>query len=151
MTGTTAQPAVTAEAARAAWSRFAAAWEDGDLAAIDELFAADLTYHVPPFPDLDRAGLRDFVAAFRAGFPEFGVDVHEDVVSGTTTVHRWSCRGVFSGRTPLLPVEPTGNTTTAVGALLFHWTDGTITEAWHFGDWMGWLTQAGVLPPLEAG
>jgi hypothetical protein len=30
------------------------------------------------------------------------------------------------------------------------WHERRIVELWHVGDWMGWLTGAGVLPPLGA-
>lgn len=145
----TSTQTVTEALAHSRMMRFVAMWEDGDMDAVDEVFSADVTYHAPPFPDMTRAELRDFVTAFREGFHGFRVEPREDVVSASTSVHRWSCEGTFAGRTSMLPAEPTGQRTTATGALVFHWTDGQVSEAWHFGDWLGWLTQAGVIPPLE--
>lgn len=139
---------VTTEVARRAWDRFGAAWESGDMSGIDEYFADDSVYHVPPFPDLDKQGLKDYVAAFRQGFHDIHVPLEEDMVDGSRSLHRWRADAVFAGSTPLLPAQPTGQGTTASGTLLFHWQDGQIVEAWHAGDWLGWLTRAGVLPPL---
>lgn len=147
MTQTSIGP-LTTEAARHAWQRFAAAWEDGDVSGIDALFADDSTYHVPPFPDLDKQGLKDFVAVFRQGFHDVHVPQEEVMVDDARSLHRWSADAVFAGTTPMLPVAPTGLSTNATGTLLFHWQDGKIVEAWHAGDWLGWLTQAGVLPAL---
>ncbi|RFU21180.1 ester cyclase [Geodermatophilus marinus] len=148
MTGTTSA-AITKDRARQAMTRFVAAWEQGDLAAVDELFAEDVVYHAPPFPDMGRAELREFIAAFRTGFSGMHVQVQEDLVDGTTSVHRWTVEAVLSGTTDLLPgVEPTGNATTAQGNHVLHWSGDRVSEAWHFGDWLGWLTKAGALPPM---
>jgi ketosteroid isomerase-like protein len=139
---------LTGELSRRAWDRFGAAWERGDMSGIDEVFSADLIYHVAPFPDLDRQGLKDFVGAFRQGFHDFGLHLDEELTDEARSLHRWHCEGVFGGATPLLPVEPTGRRTAASGTLLLHWRQGEVVEAWHSGDWLGWLTGAGVLPPL---
>lgn len=139
---------LTAEASRRAWERFGAAWEAGDLSGIEELFHDQAVYHVPPFPDLDKEGLKDFVTAFRQGFHDFRVHLDEDLLDGDRSLHRWHCEGVFAEATPLLPAQPTGLGTTASGTVLLHWQDGQVVEAWHAGDWLGWLTRAGVLPPL---
>ncbi len=148
MTQTTG-PAVSRDRASEAMTRFVATWEQGDVSAVDDLFTADLVHHGPPFPDMGRAELREFITAFRAGFTGIHVQVHEHVVDGTTSVHRWTAEADFTGTTPLLPgVEPTGNHATADGAHVLHWTGDRVSEAWHIGDWMGWLTKAGVLPPM---
>ncbi len=150
MTQTTSS-AVSKDRAREASTRLMAAWEQGELSAVDEVFTEDLVYHGPPFPDMGRDGLRDFITAFRAGFTDAHVQVHEHVVDGTTSVHRWTAEAVHSGTTPLLPgVEPSGEHLSAEGVHVLHWTGDRVSEAWHIGDWFGWLTQAGVLPPLPA-
>ncbi|MGY1709175.1 ester cyclase [Geodermatophilus sp. SYSU D00758] len=148
MTGTTSA-AITKDRAHEAMTRFVAAWEQGDLSAVDEVFAEDVVYHAPPFPDMGRGELREFIAAFRAGFSEMHVQVQEDLVDGSTSVHRWTVGAVLSGATQLLPgVEPTGKATSAEGAHVLHWSGDRVSEAWHLGDWLGWLTKAGVLPPM---
>jgi ketosteroid isomerase-like protein len=148
MTETTSST-VSKERAREAMTRFVAGWEQGDVSALDEFLTEDLVHHAPPFPDMGRAELREFMTGFRTGFSEIQVRVHEDVVDGTTSVHRWTAEAVFSGTTQLLPgVDPTGNRTSAEGAHVLHWSGDKVSEVWHFGDWLGWLTKAGVLPPM---
>ena len=102
MTRTT-NSTVPEDRAREAMIRFMAAWEQGDVSAVDEVFAEDVVYHGPPFPDMSRAGLREFITGFRTGFSEIHVRVHEHVVDGTTSVHRWTAEAVLSGTTQLLP------------------------------------------------
>jgi hypothetical protein len=40
--------------------------------------------------------------------------------------------------------------TRGTSVLLAHWRDGRISKLWHFGNWLGWLTGAGVGSPLNA-
>ncbi len=146
---TQTSPAPTRDMARLHFDRIRAGWERGDASGVDEVYSDAVVYHMPPFPDLDRSGLRDFMAAFHQAFPDFVVEEDQLVVDGDTTVQRWHCTATYSGQNSLLPVPPTGRSTRASGVLMARWRDGRIVELWHFGDWMGWLTGAGVLPPLD--
>jgi predicted ester cyclase len=97
---------------------------------------------------MDREALKGFIAGFHQGFPDFALTVHEHIVDGDASAHRWSCQATYSGETPLLPVPPTGHATEATGAHVVHWQDGRPVEIWHSGDWLGWLQGAGVVPAL---
>lgn len=90
---------------------------------------------------------KQFTAAFHLAFPDFQVTYEEEIIQGTTSCHRWTCSATFSGSSPLLPVPPNGKLLTAQGCHVVHWEAGKVVEAWHFGDWLGWLQQAGLLPP----
>ncbi len=130
------------------FTRFGETWVTGKVDVVDELMPADVAYHLPPFPDMDREALKGFIVAFHQGFPDFTLNVEEHIVDGDSSAHRCSCRGTFSGETSLLPVPPTGNATQASGTHIAHWRDGRPVEIWHNGDWLGWLQGAGVLPAL---
>ncbi len=123
-------------------------WENGRVEAVDDLLPPDAVYHLAGFPDMDRDGLKQFMAGFHQSFPEFSVTVEEDLVDGDRSAHRWSCTGTFSGQGGIIPAEPTGQQTRATGTHVIHWRDGRPVEIWHFGDWLGWLQGAGVLPAL---
>ena len=47
---------------------------------VDELFAPDYVAHLPGVPPLDRAGHRDFIAAFQVAFPD-GRSTTEDLLA----------------------------------------------------------------------
>ncbi|MCE3551734.1 ester cyclase [Pseudonocardia sp. RS11V-5] len=130
------------------FSRFGDVWRTGKVDVLDELLPADVAYHMPPFEDMDRAGLKQVVTAFRQAFPDFALTVHEESHDGDTTAARWSCTATFTGASPLLPLAPTGLATAASGGHFIHWHDGVPIEVWHFGDWLGWLQRCGVMPPL---
>ena len=123
-------------------------WETGRVDEVDDLLPEDVTYHLAGFPDMDRAGLKQFMAGFHRSFPDFSVTVEEDLVDGERSAHRWHCSATFSGEGGLLPGQPTGQRTQATGTHVFHIRDGRPAEIWHFGDWLGWLQGAGVIRPL---
>jgi hypothetical protein len=147
---TQTSPGALRELALTYFDRVRAVWERGDTSGLDEVYSDDLVYHIPPFPDLDKGGLRNFVTGFHQAFPDFSVEQDQMVVDGTTTVQRWHCTGTYNGQSPLLPGPPTGRSTQATGVLMAQWHERRIVELWHVGDWVGWLTGAGVLPPLGA-
>ena len=130
---------------------FVKAWTEANLAAVDEVMAPNVIYHIPPFPDLSDAGsVKQFIASFNQAFPDdFHISFDEDLVAGNTTVHRWTGSGTFKGESPLLPVPPTGNHTKAFGVHLCRWDGDKCVDVWHFGDWLSWLTGAGVIAPLD--
>jgi predicted ester cyclase len=124
-------------------------WMTGDFTGVDDLMAPDVRYHMPPFPDLDRDGYRHFIEGFRTAFTEFSVTVDQTIVEGNRSAHLWHCEAVLSGESPVLPgVHATGRRTAATGTHVCIWEDGRVVEAWHHGDWLTWLTMAGVLPPM---
>lgn len=130
------------------FEQFGEVWETGRVEEVDDLLPEDVSYHLAGFPDMDRAGLKEFMAAFHRSFPDFSLTVEEVLVDGDRSAHRWSCRATFTGGGGLLPVPPTGNATEATGSHVVHWRDERPTEIWHFGDWLGWLQRAGVMPTL---
>jgi predicted ester cyclase len=147
---TQTQPAVTEDALRAGWEKGErAAWEGGDSSGFDDVYSDDLLYHLPPFPDLAKPGLRDATVEFHKAWPDFRFRLEDQFVAGSKTIYRWQCFGHYTGESAMFAVPPTGNETVASGAMIFQWTDGKVTEVWHFGDWLGWLIQAGVEPPLR--
>jgi ketosteroid isomerase-like protein len=82
----------------ARFHRVIEAWTKQNLAAIDEVMAPDVVYHMPPFPDFSGTEpLRRFIANFRRAFPDdFQVTIEEELAAGDTTVHRWSVGGTYS-------------------------------------------------------
>jgi predicted ester cyclase len=123
-------------------------WVTGRVDEVDDLLPADIAYHLAGFPDMDRAGLKQFMAGFHQTFPDFAITIDEDLVDGDRSAHRWTCTGTFSGAGGLLPGDPTGKSTRATGTHVMHCRDGQPVEIWHFGDWLGWLQGAGVIPAM---
>lgn len=130
------------------WQQLGKVWETGQVEVMDDIFAPNVNYHLPPFPDMNLESLKGFIAGFCKSFPDFQLTTEEEIIQGNVSIHRWSCRASYTGESSILPAAPTGKSTTASGCHIFHWQDGKPVEVWHFGDWLGWLQGAGVIPPL---
>jgi steroid delta-isomerase-like uncharacterized protein len=125
------------------------AWNSGDLSKLDQVFSEDVIYHVPPFGDyIGFAAYIQFVQATRGMYPDIHVDNDEMFIQGDAGLLRWTCSATFSGPSNAIPIPPTGKFGKCPGMHVLHWKDGKIVEAWHMGDWLGLLTQQGVVPQM---
>ena len=125
------------------------ALNQGHLDALDELYAADLLYHRPPLADLEGLdAFRGFVADLGRSFSDLRLTIVKIVFEGDTHAGRWTLRGTHSGRSPIMPVPPTGRRVTITGCVVAHWAGGRIDEEWNHLDWLGLFQQLGVVPPM---
>lgn len=130
------------------WTTFVTPWTGGDPDVIDALADPALVWHVPPFADLDLAGLKEFAAGFALAFPDFEITVDDVVTAEDRIVHLWHCSATFAGASPLLPMPPTGRRTHGSGTIVAALDGDRVVEVWHHGDWLGWLEGAGVIAGL---
>jgi predicted ester cyclase len=125
-------------------------WATGKVDTLDDLLPPDVTYHVPPFGDMDREGLKQFVAGFHQAIPDFSIEIDQELVDGDMSAARWTCEGTLTGESPLIPVPPTGKAFRALtGGHFARWDNGRPVEVWHNGDWLGWLQECDALPPFR--
>jgi ketosteroid isomerase-like protein len=93
------------------FSRFFDVWCTGKIEIFDDLLPVDVSYHLPPFGDMDRESLKQFVAGVRQAFPDFAVTVDQERSEGDTNAARWRC----TGTSPRWPVAPTGKNVSTSG------------------------------------
>ncbi len=125
------------------------AWFKGNLDAFDEVYAPDYVWHRPPFPDLvGLEGLKESVSGMRTAYSELQAVYHEMVGEGDTIAYRWTITGKHTGLSPTLPIPPTGKEVTLVGCTVVHIAGGKIVEEFEHSDYLGFLQQLGVVPPL---
>ncbi len=118
---------------------------DGNMAALEELVAADLVNHSPP-PGVpaDREGLRAFVLGQRAAFPDFQMTVEDLIAEADKVVLRFTARGTHQGTFAGIP--PTGKQVSISGINIYRVAGGKIVEAWAERDTFGMLRQLGAIP-----
>ena len=125
------------------------AWHKRDLDAAFEVYAEDVICHSPPFPPVTgREANQQSDAGILAAFSETRSTIQDLVVEGDLAVSRWTWEGVHTGMTPALGLAPTGNRVVKEGSTVYRFQGGKIVEQWEYGDWLGLLTQLGVIPPL---
>ncbi|HSM16964.1 MAG TPA: ester cyclase [Gemmatimonadales bacterium] len=122
-----------------------AVWSDGDLSAIDEIWAADFLGHPPVGPDLrGRHALQERVRAHRSTFPDWKEDVQEVVAEGDRVAARWISTGTDVGGFQGNP--PTGRSV-RIGELGFYRIeDGRIVEQWVLADVLSLREQLELVP-----
>jgi steroid delta-isomerase-like uncharacterized protein len=125
------------------------AWLKGNLDALDEVYAPDYVWHRPPFPDLvGLDGVKASMTDMRSAYSELRISDVEMVGEGDTIAYRYTWQGKHTGQSPSLPIPPTGKEVILVGCIVVHVVDGKIVEEFEYSDYLGFLQQLGVVPPL---
>ena len=141
------------EANKALVRRFIeAVWNEGALAAVDELVMPDFVNHsAPPGTPADRVGLMQTVATTRTTFPDFHVTVEELVAEGDLVVAHFTARGThqLAWEHPIIGrIASTGRPVQWRGVRLFRLTDGQVAATCVYTDMLALLQQLGALPGL---
>lgn len=104
-------------------------WGRGDLAAADEVLAADLIDHYPqPGLGPGREGHKRVVVAFRSAFPDLRVTVEDLVAESDKVALRWKAEGTHRGGA--LGIAPTGRRVTLRGIEILRVEGSKIIERW---------------------
>jgi steroid delta-isomerase-like uncharacterized protein len=125
-------------------------WNEGKVAVIDELYAADAVLHDPFVSKQFRGpeGIKRYTATFRSAFPDVHFTLAAMIGEEDLVVARWIARGTFTG--PLLGIKPTGTSGMVTGVTIARLIGGKVVESWEQRDDLGMLRQAGVVPDPAA-
>ena len=123
-------------------------WNKGNLAALDELMAADLVGHgMPPGIAPGRDGFKQLISGHRKAFPDLQVKIEDMLAEGDKVANRWTWSGTHNGE--YLGIAPTGKKVTMTGISIHRFEDGKIAEQWHEVNMLGLMQQFGIVkaPP----
>jgi len=121
------------------------AFNQGNLAVIDELVSADYVDHdLPPGFPPGREGFKQMVAMYRAAFPDVQMTIDDVVAEGDKVVMRWTAKGTHQGE--LMGIPPTNKQVTVTGVDINRLAGGKLAEHWGHFDQMGMMQQLGVIP-----
>jgi len=117
----------------------------GDLAVIDELMAADFSFHIPTLPDPVRGpeGMKQFVTGLRTAFPDAKLAPEYVIADEFQAAVRYQMTGTQNGE--FLGAPASGNYVKDAGTDLFHFSDGKIVSVHVAEDAIGLLQQMGVI------
>lgn len=125
---------------------FDQAFNQGDLAVVDELVAVDSITHIPGWGmPANRLGIKQMIITLRAAFPDLFCTVEEEIEQADKSAVVWTLRGKQKGS--FLGNVPTGRWVEVQGFIFARIVDGRIVEAWIMIDQMGLLQQLGIVPP----
>lgn len=125
------------------------AWLEGNLDALDEVYAEDYVWHRPPFHDVSGlASVKESIGSMREAYSDLQFSYDEMVAEGDSIAYRYTMRGRHTGQSTTLSIPPTGKEVMLTGAVVVHIVDGKIVEEFESSDYLGFLQQLGVVPPL---
>jgi predicted ester cyclase len=119
-------------------------WNKGNMAAADELLAANATIVLPGRGHVSLNDFKAFAASLRGAFPDWYATTDELVAEGTRVAERWTGRGSHQGE--FQGIAPTGRRVTVPGAVFYRFASGKITEFRGQFDGVALLQQLGAIP-----
>jgi predicted ester cyclase len=119
----------------------------GNMAAVDELVAANFVDHNAPDPGLPPGpeGIKQTFTMFHNAFPDFHVTVEDMLAEGDKVVARLTITGTHKG--DLIGIAPTGKQVTLGVIDIARIAGGKMVERWGQEDMLGMMQQLGVVPP----
>ncbi len=120
-------------------------WNQGNLAVVDELFAANYVLHgANGSRPLGPEQIKRILVRSRIAFPDLRLAIEDMIAAGDKVVTRWTARGTHRGE--FRGILPTGRSVTWTGITIERIVDGKIVEAWDNWDELGLLRQLGTIP-----
>jgi predicted ester cyclase len=122
------------------------AFNQGNLAILDELVSVDAPAHIPGWGiPPNRLGLKQMIANLRTAFPDLYCTVDDEIEVDSKSAALWTMRGSHQGS--FLGSSPTGRRVEVQGFIFARTNDQQISEGWLLIDQMSMLRQIGVVPP----
>ena len=129
--------------------RFYEEIDKGNIGILDELVAEDyMDHNPPPFPNsgTGRERLKQDFRTFQTATPGYH-RIEDQIAEGDKVVTRLTSYGRHEGDLPGAP--RTGNEMKMTSITIHRIRDGKLVEKWSEKDMLGFLTQTGVISPLE--
>ena len=124
---------------------FEEVWNQGRVAAIDEMLAQHAVIHGLGEDMHGPAGFKPFHSSYRSAFPDV-IQVHDVVAEGGMVAARWSGTGTHQGDG--LGFAATGKVVWFNGMTFVRVEEGKVVEGWNVFDQMGMLQQLGAVSLL---
>jgi predicted ester cyclase len=120
----------------------------GNLDALDEVYAPDVTIHRPPFPDIKGLeAYKQYTISAREAYSNIQIEWEEMIGEGNTMACRYTARVKHTGVWSTLPVPPTVKELVIRACLFIHLKNDKIAEEFWYDDYLGLHQQLGIVPP----
>ena len=124
------------------------AWNNGDLAMLDELYDPGFVRHRPPFDDYTGLDVhKKRIEMIRAAYPDHKTIIHDILVDGDRAAVRYTWTGTNTGAGMSIP--PTGKRVSVDGCDVYRFVNGKIVEEWGHEGYLSLFQQLGyeITPP----
>jgi steroid delta-isomerase-like uncharacterized protein len=122
-------------------------FQQGNLAAVDQLISPDFVWHAPATPPewvQGPEGVGRAATELRTAYPDLNFTHEDTLAEGDRVMIRWTMRGTHNG--PLMSIPATGKPVMVAGIDVFRIAGGKIVELWQYWDQLGMQQQLGVIP-----
>lgn len=118
-------------------------WNQGDLAKVPELVAADCRHHDPVFPHMAAgwASLQRHIERVRRAFPDVWFNITDTVCRGDEVEVQWSASATQLA--DFLGIAASGKRASITGTSKYRIVGGKIVENWVKWDVMSLMKQLG--------
>ena len=120
-------------------------WNKGNLDLADEMYADAYVGH--GIDVRGPQGLKQFIAMFRAAFPDLDFSIQDMLAEGPQVAWRFTLRGTQQGEFQGIP--PTGKPVEMTGIVISRFDGGMWVEDWVEADRVGMMQQLGVFSSPE--
>ncbi len=124
-------------------------WEElfnkGNLAAADELIAANFMNHAAPGAPPGPASFKQLVTFYRSAFPDAQFTIEDLLADGDKVVMRNTFSGTHRG--PFMGIAPTGRRVSQEQIHIVRVASGQVVEHWAVRDDLSLLQQLGAIRP----
>jgi steroid delta-isomerase-like uncharacterized protein len=120
-------------------------WNQGNMAAVDELCAPNFTFNYA-FPGMspDRECHKKVVMAYRSAFHNMHLTNQIVIAEGDKVAIRWQGQSVHNSE--FMGMAPTGKQVTMTGNSIARIEGGKIVQEWTEMDVVGMMQQIGAMP-----
>ena len=122
-------------------------WNQGNIAAADELMTADATIVLPGMGQVSKESFKAFAVTLRGAFPDWHSTMEEMIAEDDRVGERWTGRGAHRGA--FQGIAPTGRHVAVPGYVFYRINSGKISEFYGLFDGLAMLRQLGALPSSE--
>ena len=139
---------MSTEENKAVVRRFYEECNKGNMAALEELYAApNYVWHgTGVFRDMDLAGSKQLWAAWWTAFPDLHYTVEDLIAEGDKVVARQTFRGTHQGE--IMGVPATGKVVTWTAIIISRFAGGKFVDDWENLDLLGLMQQLGAIPQM---
>ncbi|RLM53661.1 ester cyclase [Halobellus sp. Atlit-31R] len=116
--------------------------QQGNLDAIEEIFADDVVVHTPMGEFSGHEAVKEMYESDRVAFSDATETVHDLIAEGDVVAARMTEGGTHAGE--FIGIEPTGREYEIQTMAFLHLEDGKVTEWWIQPDTLGFMRQLGV-------
>jgi steroid delta-isomerase-like uncharacterized protein len=139
------------EAIRQVLEQYVSVWNTGAVDRLDEVLHPEFTFQAGPLADVrGLAAFKLWLLEFRKSVPDYFLEIEDTIVEGEKYATKWTWRGHHTGESAIQLVPPTGAALAVAGGSFGYLEEGRLYHEFAFPDNLGFLTQLGVIPALEA-